>query len=357
MAQDKDGKTEKPTPKRLSDARKKGQVAKSQDLSSAISFVTFALALAGLSTYIFERTYVLMKNMLGSGLSLHTAIENDLSHIGLQAIIWVIVLGGPFFIIAILTGTIGNLIQVGFLFTAEPLKPSLNKINPINGFKNIFGKKAVFGLGKNLFKLFLVVGFTTYTIFQSAGMIMNATRVGSASLFPLVIDVISSLGFRLALFMGALGVADYVFQRYSHNKEMMMSIQEIKDEHKQMEGDPLVKSQRKARYRELLSGKISDVDEATVLINNPTHISIAIRYERGEDDVPIVVAKGADLMAMRMRERAQENNVPMFENKALARSLYKNSEVGDPIPNDMYQGVAEILALVFQMEERRKQKI
>lgn len=356
MAADKDGKTEKPTPKRLQDARKKGQVAKSQDLSSALSFGTFALALTALSMYVFQRAYVLMRNMLGGGFDVE-GIENNLSALGSEAVLWFLILAAPFLVIAFFTGLIGNMVQVGFLFTSEPLKPSLNKINPINGFKNIFGKKAVFGLGKNLAKLMIVVGFTLYTIIQSVTMIMNAGRVGTENLFPLMMELVTSLAFRLSLFMAVLGIGDYVYQRYTHKKELMMSMQEIKDEHKTMEGDPQIKSQRKARYRELMSGRISDVDEATVVVTNPTHIAIAIRFERGSDDVPIVVAKGADLMAQRMKERAKENDVPLFENKPVARALYKEAEVGDVIPNEMYQAIAEILALVFQMEERKKQKI
>lgn len=356
MPADKNSKTEKPTPKRLKDARKKGQVAKSQDLSSAISFASFALALTLLASYLFQRGYIVMRNMLGNGFDTN-GLENNLNQIGTHAVLWIIILSAPFVIIAFLTGLIGNLTQVGFLFTTEPLKPMLNKINPISGFKNIFGKKALFGLLKNLFKLIIVVGFTIYTIFHSVTLIINSGRVGTEKVFPLMIELVSSLGFRLSLFMLILGIGDFVFQRYTHKKELMMSMQEIKEEHKEMEGDPQIKSQRKARYRELLSGRISDVDTATVVITNPTHLAIAIRFIQGEDDVPIVVAKGADLMAQRMKERAKENDVPLFENKPVARTLYKEAEVGDPIPNDLYQAIAEIIALVFQMDQRKKQKI
>lgn len=356
MAGDKESKTEKPTPKRLRDARKKGQVAKSQDLSSAISFVAFALALTALAAYLFQRVYILLKNMLGGGFNVD-GFENNLNHMGTQAILWVVILSAPFLLIAVITGLVGHLGQIGFLFTGEPLKPSLNKINPISGFKNIFGKKAIFGLGKNVLKLAIVVGFTLYTMFDSVQLIMSAGGVGIEKVFPLMMELISSLGFRLGLFMAVLGIADFVFQRYTHKKELMMSMQEIKEEHKQMEGDAQIKSQRKARYKELLSGKISDVDTSTVVVTNPTHLAVAIRFNQGEDDVPIVVAKGADLMAQRVKERAKENDVPVFENKPVARALYKDAEVGDPIPNDLYQAIAEMIALVFQMEQKKKQKI
>lgn len=353
---EKDGKTEKPTPKKLRDARKKGQVPKSQDLSSALSFGIFALAFTGLATYVFQRAFVFLQNMLKNGFDVQN-IHNELGNIGSKAILYFLILSAPFLIIAFLTAIFGNLAQVGFMLTADPIKPSLKKLNPISGFKNIFGKKAAFGLFKNLAKLFIVVGFTLYTLYHSGLMIMNSGSIGSANIFPLMIDLVSRLAFNLAIFLAVLGVADFVFQRYSHNKELMMSMQEIKDEYKEMEGDPQIKSQRKARYRELLSGKISDVDDATVLITNPTHFAIAIRYDQKTDEVPIMLAKGQDLMALRMKDRAAEKAVPMIENRPLARALYKDVDPGDPVPIELYQAIAEILALVFQAEKRKKTKI
>lgn len=353
---DKDGKTEKPTPKKLRDARKKGQIPKSQDLSAALSFGIFALAFTFLTTYVFQRSFVLLQNMLRSGFDIQN-IHNELGSIGTQAMMYFLILSAPFLIIAFLTAYLGNLAQVGFMLTGDPLKPSLKKLNPISGFKNIFGKKAAFGLFKNLAKLFIVVGFTFYTLRKSALLIMNTGRIGTANIFPFMIGMVSNLAFGLAVFLAVLGVADFVFQRYTHNKELMMSMQEIKDEYKQMEGDPQVKSQRKALYREMLSGKISDVDDATVVITNPTHFAIAIRYDQKVDDVPIVLAKGQDLMALRMKERAKEKDVPMIENRPLARALYKDVNPGEPVPMELYQAIAEILALVFQAEKRNKNKI
>lgn len=353
---DKDGKTEKPTPKKLRDARKKGQIPKSQDLSSALSFGSFALAFTALATYVFQRSFVFLQNMLRNGFDIQN-IHNELGNIGTKAMMYFLVLSAPFLIIAFLTAMVGNLAQVGFMITGEPLKPSLKKMNPVSGLKNMFGKKAAFGLVKNLAKLFIVVGFTIYTLRNSALLIMNAGRIGTAHIFPLMIDLVSKLAFGLAVFLAVLGVADFVFQKYTHNKELMMSMQEIKDEYKQMEGDPQVKSQRKALYREMLSGKISDVDDATVVITNPTHFAIAIRYDQKVDDVPIVLAKGQDLMALRMKERAKDKDVPMIENRPLARALYKDVNPGEPVPMELYQAIAEILALVFQAEKRNKNKI
>lgn len=352
---DKDGKTEKATPKKLREARKKGQIPKSQDLSSALSFGLFTFGLTALATYVLNNSLVYLKQMLR--FEDPDTMLSSLSGIGMNALIWFLILAAPFLGIAFLTGVIGNMVQVGFLFSAEFIKPSLEKLNPINGFKNIFGKKALFGLVKNILKLVIVVGFTISTLSNSVTLIMNSGSVGIRVLFPLVLELIYGLASRLALFLALLGIVDYVYQRHDHKKNLMMSMQEIKDEYKEMEGDPQVKSQRKAMYRNMLSGNLSDVKEATVLITNPTHFAIAIRYVQTKDQVPIVLAKGQDFMALKMRELAKETKVPMIENKPLARALYKQVEPMDPIPSDHYQAIAEILALIFQAEERKKDKI
>lgn len=356
MPADKDGKTEKPTPKKLTEARKKGQVPKSQDLSSAISFGLFALGFTSLAMYVLQRAYVFLQESLRFGTD-PTRVVHELPSIGMNAIIWVIVLAAPFLGIAFFTGVVGNMVQVGFLFTTESLKPSLSKINPISGFKNIFGKKALFGLVKNLMKLFIVVGFTVYTLYQSAVVILNAGGLEPIAIVHLMVELVSTLAFNLAVFMAILGVADYVYQRYDHKKNLMMSMQEIKDEYKDMEGDPQIKSQRKALYKDMLSGNMKDVGEATVLLVNPTHFALAIRYDKDKDQVPVVLVKGQDHMALKMKELAKQENVPIIENKPLARALYKQVEPMDPIPADMYEAIAEILALIFQAEASRKHKI
>jgi len=356
MPADKDGKTEKPTPKKLNEARKKGQVPKSQDLSSAISFGLFTLSFAPLATYVLHRGYIFLQESLRFGAD-PSSVVHELPAIGMRAIIWFLVLAGPFLAIAFFTGVVGNMAQVGFLLTTEPLKPSFSKINPISGFKNIVGKKALFGLVKNLMKLFIVVGFTLHTIYESAVIILNSGTVGFMGIFPLMIDLVSSLAIQLAAFLAILGILDYAYQRYDHKKNLMMSMQEIKDEYKEMEGDPQVKSQRKAMYKNMLSGNIKDVSDATVLLVNPTHFAIAIRYDASRDQVPIVLVKGQDHIALKMKEIAGESSVPIIENKPLARAMYKQVEPMDPIPVDMYQAIAEILALIMQAEENKKNKI
>lgn len=355
---DKDGKTEKPTPKKLSDAKKKGQIPKSQDLSSALSFTIFAFFLTAILTFTMQYAYVFLKNFFSMGLNINN-IENELAALGTNSIIYFLFLAGPALIIAFATGILGNLIQVGFVFVGEGLKPSFDKMNPISNLKNIFGKQAVFGLLKNIVKMGAILYIAYSAIEEMIFPIMNLSRVGTENLFFVVIEMARDVGIRISLFLIVLGIADYAYQRYEHTNKLKMTKQEIKDEYKEMEGDPQVKSERKQRYQSMLSGSLQDVQEATVIITNPTHLAIGIRYNRGEnqDEVPMVLVKGADYMAQRIKEEAKTADIPIIENVPVARALYKQAEAGQPIPMDMYQAVAEILALIFQLEESKKHKI
>lgn len=353
---EKDGKTEDPTAKKISDAKKEGQIPKSQDLSSAISFTIFAFLLVFLLSYTFEYAFVFFKNYFSSNLTLIN-IENELDALGLNGILFFFILAGPALAIAFLSAYIGNLIQVGFMFIAKPLKPSADRLNPISNLKNIFGKQALFGLAKNIMKL----GAIIYIIYSSLGEtippIFSLSNIGTEKIFYAVVELLRIIVIKISLFLVVLGVGDYAYQRYEHNNQLKMTKQEIIDEHKEMEGDPQVKAQRKQFHRDLINGNIGDVQDADVVITNPEHIAIAIRYNVEEDEVPIVLVKGADHMAKLIRDEADKTDIPMIQNIPIARSLYKTTNAGDPIPADMYQAVAEILALIYQLEENKKDKI
>lgn len=353
---EKDGKTEDPTPKKLSDAKKKGQIPKSQDLSSAISFTLFAFLLTVLLTYTFTNASVFFRNYFSMTLS-EIHVENDMSVLGLESIVYFLVLAGPALAIAFLSAYIGNLVQVGFLFVTESLKPSFDRLNPASNLKNIFGKQAVVGLIKNLMKMGAIIYIIYLSLDEAILPILNLSTMGIEQTFFVVIDLLRSIVIKISIFLVVLGVGDYFYQRYEHTNQLKMTKQEIIDEHKEMEGDPQIKAQRKQRHRDIISGNVGDVADASVVITNPTHIAIAIRYDLEEDEVPIVLVKGADLMAKIIREKADEHDIPMIENIPIARSLYKTTEAGDPIPADMYQAVAEILALIYQLEENKKGKI
>ena len=355
---DKDGKTEKPTPKRLSDAKKKGQIPKSQDLSSAISFALFAFLLTQILTYTLEFSYAFFTNYYKAGFQTIN-LQNDLNPLGLELVLIFLLLAGPALILAFASAYIGNVIQVGFVFVSESLKPSLDKLNPVSNLKNIFGKQALVGLLKNIAKMTIVIYIVYSSLDEILGPILHLSNVGTEKIFYIIVELARSVGLKISIFLVVLGIADYAFQRYQHTSKLKMTKQEIKDEHKENEGDPQIKQQRKQRHIEMLNGNIQDVADATVVITNPTHIAIAIRYDRGEDseEVPMILVKGADKMAEKMKELAKEKDIPMVENIPVARHIYKNANAGDPIPVDMYQAVAEILALIFQLEESKKHKI
>lgn len=353
---DKDGKTEKPSPKKLKDTRKKGEIAKSPDLTSAVTFVVFLAASTFLGTYILKQGFLYLKIYLSAGFSVN-GLENNLANIGMKSILFILVLAGPFLAIGFIASFLASMLQTGFLFSTEPLKMSFKKINPISGFKNMFSKKTLFTLLKNLIKLGLVFGMAYSTVKKSVLLLVNAGNVGTQKLFFLLMELIKDLGIQLGILLLVLGIADYLYQVYDHRKNLRMSKQDLKDEYKESEGDPQMKGKRKQFHRQMTSGMLADVETATAIITNPTHLAIAIRYDKEKDEVPMIVAKGADHQAAKIRERAKESNVPIIENKPVARAMYQSIEVGQPIPVDMYQAIAEILALVYQMEEMNKHKI
>lgn len=350
-----DEKTEDPTPKKLSDARKKGQVAKSSDLTSVIILIMMALLLMFAGDYGFKNLYRFMYNALSNtgyrveaGNLRPLLLYHGTAYLSVTAIVFATVMAA---------GTAANLFQTGFLFSMEPLKPNAKKLNPVEGFKNLFSKKTLFTLAKTLFK-FLTVGFIAYTfakenlprIFSAAGMEVNAV-------FPFAKGLIYDLVVKIAMVLGVLALADFAYQKYDFKKNLRMTKYEIKEEMKQMEGDPQIRSQRKQKQRQMaMSRMMADVPKATVILINPTHLSVALRYEDKKDEAPVVLAKGADLIAMKIREIARTHDIPLVENQSLARILYKRSDVGDEVPADLYQAVAEILAVVYKMKKNGQEQ-
>lgn len=355
--EDKENKTEEATSKRLSDSRKKGQVAKGEDLTSAVSFVVFGGLISVLGQFVFKNSLSFMRNSMRMDHNLNltksnvgTMLINSIMQFGMLVL--------PFALIAVTIGIVVNLVQVGFLFTTTPLKPDFKRLNPIEGFKNIVSKKAMFKLVKNLLKLGLVFYMTYKNLSKSLVKIPNAGSIGSEKLFFYMLDMVKSLSMDIAILMLILAIIDYVFQRRSFKKDMRMSKQEIKDEYKEMEGNMQLKQARQQKHRQLVMGQMmSSIPEATVVITNPTHLAIVLRYDTTKDKAPIVTAKGADFIAKKIREVAKENKIPIMENKELARAMYKKVEIGQPVPMELYKAIAEILAVVYQMKEKNKGKI
>ena len=355
--EDKENKTEEATAKRLQDARKKGQVAKGEDLTSAVSFVVFGGLISVLGQFIFKNGFNFMNNSMRINHNLNLTSRNA----GIMLINSVMQFGFlllPFALIAVTVGIVVNLVQVGFLFTTTPIKPDFKRLNPIQGFKNIVSKKAMFKLVKNLVKLGIVFYMTYKNLSKNLIKIPSAGSVGSEKLFFYMLDFVKSLSMDIAIFMFILAVIDYVFQRRSFKKDQRMSKQEIKDEYKEMEGNMQLKQARQQKHRQLaMSQMMAHIPDSTVVITNPTHLAIVLRYDTSVDIAPIVTAKGADYIAKKIRELAKENKIPIMENKELARTMYKKVEIGQQVPVELYKTIAEILAIVYQMKERDKRKI
>ena len=354
---DKESKTEEATPKRIRDAKKKGQVPKSGDLSPAISMLIFTIFAGTLGKFLLTNGVDFLRNALTVDFNMvlnkgnvRNIFTTNVMHFGYILL--------PYALIAMVLGVVASLIQTGFILTTEPLKPDFKRINPIQGFKNIFSMKVLFNLAKNVLKLILVFYLAYNNLKDSMNQIFNSGNIGTEKLFYFMIEFVKDLVFNIAIIMLGIAIIDYVFQRRDFMKNLRMSKQDIKDEYKEMEGNPQIKSARQQKQRQLaMSRMMSNVPTSTVIVTNPTHIAVALRYDTDKDKAPLVIAKGADLVANRIKDIARENNVPIMENVELARAMYKKVEVGEYVPVELYKAVAEILALVYQLREKKKHKI
>jgi len=348
-------KTEKATPRRRQKARERGQVFSSREFTSAlmllVSFYLFKL----FGSQIVQNLSYFIPQILGDFLN-----SEEITNInGLYSIfyrfLWVLVIT----VVPIMAGIIiiillSNYIQMGFVLSMEPLTPRLDRLNPLEGIKRIFSKRSIVELLKSTVKI-VIIGYVLYNTIKE---IWN--------FFPLMIDMeliqatrtmlrfIYNIGIKASIALLILSVFDYLYQFYEYETSLMMSKEDIKEEFKETEGNPQIKSRIRQIQRQMSRSRmLNDVKKADVVVTNPTHLAIALLYDSSIKPAPIVVAKGQDYLAQKIKEIAQEQNIPIVENKPLAQGLYKSVEVGDVIPEDLYQAVAEILAFVYSLKERR----
>ena len=355
FAEGQDGeKTEQPTAKKRSDARKEGQVAKSQEVGTAAMLLCmfFALRLFGgmlynsiVAIFFYDWSYIRYTGHID--LFELGFVASYVTFLFQQALLVV----APLLIISVLVGLVTNLVQVGWEPTSKPLKPKLSPMNPIKGFKKIVSMQTLVNLVKSLAK-FAVVG----------GVVFNMIR-GRLDMIPMITDmeVIVAVGFfsnlviDLGLAVGAIfifiALADYMYTRYSHTKKLKMTKHEVKEEFKQQEGNPQIKGKIRQKMREVsMRRMMQSVPEADVIITNPTHFAVALRYNNLIDEAPVVVAKGVDFVAKRIKEIAQENNIAIVENPPLARALYADVEIDKAVPYELWEAVVEVLAYVFKLK-------
>ncbi len=353
VSADSGEKTEEATPKKKSDSKKKGQVAKSKELSSTITLLTSTLLLIMLGSYMLGNLKGVMTLFLNNYLTA-SLTEETFKTLLVVAITKFGILIFPIMVPIMIMGVIASLMQSGFIFTGDPIKPDFKKLSPISGFKKIFSTRSLVDLLRNL-AIVSTIGIVAYNFIKSNYLQM--LNYGSLKIDAILVvfgKLVIGIFFKISIIMLIISIIDFAYQKFKHNKELKMSMQEVKEEYKQQEGDPQIKSKIRQKQREMASSRMmQSVPDATVVITNPTHLAIAIKYEQGGEGAPIVVAKGADNVAIKIKEVASESNIPIIENKPLARLIYKDLDIGAEIPADMYGAVAEILALVYKLKKRK----
>lgn len=343
-------KTEKATPKKRQDSRKKGQVAKSQDVNTAIVLFGVFLFLYIAGGFLKDRVIDLFVYPMHAITTSEMTIDG-LSILFIGLLIKMISVLGPIMLTALLAGILANFIQVGPMFSTETIHFKLEKINPIKGFKRIFSMRAIVEMLKSILKVLFIGLITFYSIWLRMDEIMLLSYKQIGDSLVTIADITVQTGLFASGALLLLAALDYMYQRFDFEKSIKMSKQEIKQEYKTMEGDPIIKSRIKQKQKEMaMSRMMQEIPKADVVITNPTHFAVALKYDEDKMDAPYVVAKGVDFVAQKIKLIAKENEVPMMENRPLARALYSQTEVGQAIPEEFFKGVAEILAYVYKMK-------
>ncbi len=349
-------KTEQPTAKKLNDARKRGQVAKSKEIASALGLFSFFIVLKLYvgsigSNFImgFHAVYNqipdVIKNYNGDipAAAIVTLVRSMMQQLGLIVI--------PVLLVGYGVAFVSDLVQVKWRPTTQPLRPKPNKLSPMNGIKRIFSVNSLIELLKSLIKL-AVIGYVVYSYLKDrVGQIFLLYDIALNQAIGLIGEVVIDMGIRIAAVYMVVAYADYRYQKWKFRDDMKMTKQEVKDEYKNMEGDPQIKGKQKQRMREAsMRRMMQQLPEADVVITNPTHYAVAIKYDPDKYDAPYVIAKGEDFLAQKIKDVAKENHIEIVENKPLARMLYANVEIGGLVPPELYQAVAEVLAFVYHLK-------
>lgn len=353
MAEDQGERTEEATQTRREEFRKRGQVAYSKELGSALFMLTAAFTVFGLSKYFFHEIYGAFQMSLGPDMV--EAVRGGDMFTALRAsgekILFMI---APVMAVALVIGIGSQVVQTGFLQVDDALSPNFDKLNPLEGFKRIFSlKNAVEGF-KSLLKLVMIFTVVAFVIKSEVIKVPLVIQYSVQQLFEYMGNITVRLFGTIAAAMGVLTAADYFFQRWDLEKKMMMTKQEIKEENKSREGDPMIKARIKRAQRDMASRRMMQkVPQADVIITNPTHIAVAIKY--GENlPAPQLIAKGGDLIAEKIKAIAREHNIPIVENKPLARTIFKTMKLGQVIPRELFVAVAEVLSYVYKLRRRAK---
>ena len=344
-------KTEEATPKKIDDARKEGNVPKSMDMAGFIALTAAVIAMLFALTFIADmlmRFFRFSFSQFGDPMTMDT-----LAAIGLSNIRDMLIIVLPVAITVAVFGAIGYLVQFGLIFTTKPLIPDIKKIDPIKGLKNLVSMQKVLDGFKITAKITVALLITGWFLWGYTAELPTVHLFNLGDQLGWLYDKIIMLTLVMLLVFFFFAVIDITIVRYFHFKKLRMSKQEIKDEYKSTEGNPEVKARIRRIQMEMSRNRMmSDIPTADVVVTNPTHFAVALRYKAGQDPAPTVIAKGADLLALKIKEIARENNIQIVENATLARTLYKMVDIGGTVPEDLYQAVAEVLAYVYRVTGR-----
>lgn len=358
MADTGQDKTEQPTPKKLSDARDQGQVAKSMELNSFLIFTSGLMIVFAFRELLAEQIGQTARYIFGS-LETFDISRTIVEQLSVKGGLLYFSIMAPLFIGLVIIALLAGFSQAGLKMSLKAIKPDAKKIDPIKGLKNkIFSTRTLFELLKSLVKM-TIIGWVIYIVLST--VILDSTSLVNLSIVEIMAFLVSSsMSFlwKVAIAFALIAAADFIYQKYKFQKDMMMTKQEIKDESKDSEGNPEVKG--KIRSKMMMASRkrmMQELPTADVVITNPTHFAVALRYKTGEDKAPKVVAKGADALALKIREIAKEHNIPIIENPPLARALFKECDVDEFIPEELFKAVAQILAHIYRLKNSKRKSI
>lgn len=347
-----DDKTEEPTPQKIKKTREEGNVVKSAFLISSISLVGIVVIIM-MGGFILNEFKNILIHFLRDGVAYNYGpydVVDIFKSVVFKSLMLIIVPSIVFVVLAI----ISNIVQTGFLITPKSLKPSFRDLNPISNIKNIFSIKALFDLFRDSIVIAILCYISYKFILDNIEEFFRISNFRIKYSFSSIVPLFMAIFLKIFMIVGVIGIVDFAIEKFRYKKKLKMTKQEVKEEFKQMEGDPEVKAQIKQRAKQIImQNMISNVKDSSVIITNPTHISVALRYKQGKDSAPRLVAKGINHMAYRIKEIAQENNVPIVEDKYLARFIYKNVELEEEIPQEIYKAVADILTYIFKVNNKR----
>lgn len=349
-------KTEEPTAKKLKDARDEGQVAKSKEIANALTMIGLFVIMKVALGFVGERflgTFSEGYNRIPEFIKLHNGQfrTNDMVSYLRTVLAEILLITAPFLGVGFVLSFLGDLIQVKWHVTTKPLKPKFSKMNPVSGFKRLFSAQSLMELLKSILKIGLIVYVVYTTLRDQIEVIYLLFNMTLWQGIAVAGDIAISLGLKISFVYVVIALLDFAYQKHKFHEDQKMTKQEVKDEYKNAEGDPAVKGKQRQRMQESSRRRMmQNIPKADVVITNPTHFAVAIQYDLEVAPAPIVLAKGEDHLAAKIKEVARENKVEIVENKPLARMLYYNVEIGEQVPPELYQTVAEVLAMVYHIK-------